>query len=202
VNYGGLNGEYFWYQKTNVWENEKLMKYTPRAIIDSRSRHRTMAPDDEYENGHILVSQSCKALVDAGVKVCVGGHGQLQGLGVHWEMWNLAQGGMTNYEVLRAATIHGAEYIGMEADLGSIETGKLADLIVLDRDPLADIRHSESVQYTMINGRLYDTSTMNEIGNNPKARSQFYWEMESYNDNFPWHEESHSFQGLHCSCQH
>jgi imidazolonepropionase-like amidohydrolase/Tol biopolymer transport system component len=201
VNYGGLNGEYYWYQHMNVWEQEKLLKYTPRSIIDSRSRHRTMAPDDEYENGHILTSESCKKLVDAGVKVCVGGHGQLQGLGVLWEMWNLSQGGMTNEEVLRAATIHGAEYIGMEDHLGSIEAGKLADLIVLDEDPLEDIHNINSVIYTMVNGRLFETETMNEIGNYNVPRSKFFWEQEGYNDNFEWHAESHSFTGIKCSCQ-
>jgi imidazolonepropionase-like amidohydrolase len=201
VNYGGLNGEYYWYQHMNVWEQEKLLKYTPRAIIDSRSRHRTMAPEDEYQNGHILTSQSCKKLVDAGVHVCVGGHGQLQGLGVLWEMWNLSQGGMTNYEVLRAATIHGAEYIGMEAQLGTIEAGKLADIIVLDRDPLEDIENINSVIYTIVNGRMYETETMNEIGNYNLPRGKFYWEQEGYNDNFEWHAESHSFTGIKCSCQ-
>ncbi len=201
VNYGGLNGEYYWYQTTNVWENEKLLKYTPRAIIDSRSRHRTMAPIDEYENGHILTSQSCKKLADAGVKICVGGHGQLQGMGVLWEMWNLSQGGMTNSQVLKAATIHGAEYIGMGDHLGSIEVGKLADIIVLDNDPLENIYNINSVIYTIVNGRMYDTETMNEIGNRDQPRSKFYWEQEGYNDNFEWHAESHSFTGVHCSCQ-
>jgi Tol biopolymer transport system component/imidazolonepropionase-like amidohydrolase len=201
VNYGGLNGEYYWYQTTNVWEEEKLLKYTPRAIIDSRSRHRTMAPLDEYENGHILTSQSCKKLVDAGVKVCVGGHGQLQGLGVLWEMWNLSQGGMTNDEVLKAATIHGAEYIGMGDHLGSVVVGKLADLIVLDKDPSQDIHNMNSVIYTMVNGRMYETETMNEIGNYNVPRGKFYWEQEGYNDNFEWHAESHSFTGIKCSCQ-
>jgi imidazolonepropionase-like amidohydrolase/Tol biopolymer transport system component len=201
VNYGGLNGEYYWYQNTNVWENEKLLKYTPRSIIDSRSRHRTMAPMEEYRNGHILTSESCKKLVDAGVKVCVGGHGQLQGLGVLWEMWNLSQGGMTNKEVLHAATIHGAEYIGMEDHLGSLEEGKLADLIVLDKDPLKDIQNINSVIYTMVNGRLYDTETMNEIGNHDNPRSKFYWELDGYNDNFEWHARSHNFTGIKCSCQ-
>ncbi len=202
VNYGGLNGEYYWYQKFNVWENEKLLKYTPRAIIDSRSRHRMMAPIEEYENGFIKVAESCNALVDAGVRVCVGGHGQLQGLGMHWEMWSLALGGMTNFEVLMAATLHGAEYIGMGDHLGSLESGKLADLIVLDADPLEDIENTQFVKYTMVNGRLYDTETMNEIGNEEKARNKFYWEQEGYNDSFPWHEHTHGLMQPKCSCQH
>ena len=201
VNYGSLNGEYYWYQHTNVWEETKLLKYTPRSIIDSRSRHRLMAPMDEYENGHILTSRSCKKLVDAGVRVCVGGHGQLQGLGVLWEMWNLSQGGMTNEQVLKAATIHGAEYIGMEDYLGSIEAGKLADIIVLDKDPLEDIHNMNSVIYTMVNGRLYETETMNEIGNYDNPRSKFFWEQEGYNDNFEWHADSHNFTGIGCTCQ-
>ncbi|SDH37811.1 amidohydrolase family protein [Winogradskyella thalassocola] len=200
VNYGGMNSEVYWYQKTNVWENEKLLKYTPRAIIDSRSRHRVMVPDEEYENGHILVSKTTKALSDAGVKVNLGAHGQLQGLGAHWELWSLQQGGMTNHESLKAATINGANYIGAGNDIGSLKKGKLADLIVMDKNPLEDIRNSESIVYTMINGRLYDTETMNELGNHPKERTKFYWENNKYNQAFPWHEESQSFTRETCGC--
>ncbi len=200
VNYGGVNGEFYWYQKTNVWENEKLLKYTPRGIIDSRSRHRTMVPDEEYKNGHILVSETCKALSDAGVKVNLGAHGQLQGLGAHWELWLLQQGGMTNHEALKAATINGAQYIGASNDIGSLKKGKLADLIVMDKNPLEDIKNSESIIYTMINGRLYDTDTMNEIGNEPKERTEFYWENSKYNEAFPWHEDNQSFTRDACGC--
>jgi imidazolonepropionase-like amidohydrolase len=200
VNYGGVNGEYYFYQNSKVWEKEKLLKYTPRGIIDSRSRHRKMIPQEEYDNGHILVSKTCKALSDNGVKVNLGAHGQLQGLGAHWELWMLQQGGMTNMEALRAATLNGAEYIGASKDIGSLEVGKLADLVVMDKNPLEDIRNSESIIYTMINGRLYDTETMNEIGNSPKERTKFYWENNKYNQAFPWHEESHSFTKSGCGC--
>ncbi len=200
VNYGGVNGEYYWYQNTNVWENEKLLKYTPRGIIDSRSRYRTMVPEEEYKNGHILVSETAKALTDAGVKVNLGAHGQLQGLGAHWELWLLQQGGMTNHEALKAATINGANYIGAGNDIGSLKTGKLADLIIMDKNPLENIRNSESIIYTMINGRLYDTETMNEIGNHPKQRTKFYWENSKYNQAFPWHQDSQSFTRQACGC--
>ena len=200
VNYGGMNGEMYWYQKTNVWENEKLLKYTPRGIIDARSRHRIMVPDEEYENGHILVSKTAKTLSDSGVKLNLGAHGQLQGLGAHWELWMLQQGGLSNHDALKAATINGANYIGAGHDIGSLKKGKLADLIVMDKNPLEDIRNSESIIYTMINGRLYDTETMNEIGNEPKERSKFYWENTNYNQAFPWHEETQSFTRDACGC--
>lgn len=201
VNYGGLNGEFYFYQKSNVWENEKLLKYYPRAVIDSRSRYRTMAPDEEYDNGHILVSQTCKALTDAGVKVNLGAHGQLQGMGAHWELWMLQQGGMTNMEALRAATLNGANYLGLDEQIGSLEVGKLADIVVLDKNPLEDIRNSNSVSYTMVNGRLYDTATMNEIGNNPSERTQFYWENNNFNQAFNWHELGESYMKVGCSCE-
>ena len=200
VNYGGLNGEYYYYERDNVWENEKLLKYTPRHIIDSRSRHRNKAPQEEYENGHILVSKSVTELAHAGVKANLGAHGQLQGLGAHWELWMLQAGGMSNLEALKAATINGAEYIGMGSEIGSLKEGKLADLIVLDKNPLEDIENTASVRYTMVNGRLYDTATMNEIGNEPKERSKFYWENNKYNQAFPWHEETQSFTIPGCSC--
>ena len=95
VTYGAIQGEVYWYQKTNVWENKRLLNFYPRSIIDSRSRHRTMIPDSEYENGFIEVSKSCKKLTDAGVKVNLGSHGQIQGIGAHWELWMLQMGGLT-----------------------------------------------------------------------------------------------------------
>jgi imidazolonepropionase-like amidohydrolase len=192
VSYGSMTGENYFYQKYNVWENNKLLKYTPRFIIDSRSRHRTMIPDEEFENGHILVSKSCKALADAGVKVNLGAHGQIQGIGAHWELWMLSQGGMTNMQALECATVNGAYYIGMEKDLGSLENGKLADLVILDGNPLDDIHNSEKVRYTMVNGRLYDTETMNEIGNYNVTRGKFYFENSNAGSPFPhMHSDDH-----------
>jgi hypothetical protein len=49
-----ITGEYYWYQNTNVWEKERLLSFTPRVVVDARARHRTMIPDEEYDNGHIL----------------------------------------------------------------------------------------------------------------------------------------------------
>jgi imidazolonepropionase-like amidohydrolase len=200
VNYGGLNGEYYYYQRDNVWENEKLLKYTPRRIVDSRSRHRNMVPIKEYENGHILVASTAKDLVNAGVKLNMGAHGQLQGLGAHWETWMLASGGLSNHEALKAATINGANYIGAGQDIGSLEVGKLADLIILNKNPLDDIENTQYIKYVMQNGRLYDPNTMNEVGNSPKEREPFYWEVNGYNQAFPWHEETESFMRGGCGC--
>jgi imidazolonepropionase-like amidohydrolase len=197
VCYGAMNGEVFFYQKTNVWENKKLLTFTPRFVIDERSRHRTMIPDEEYDNGHILVSRSCKKLSDAGVKVNLGAHGQIQGIGVHWELWMLSQGGMSNYEALKCATVNGAFYIGMDKYIGTLEAGKYADLIVLEKNPLEDIKNSETVLYTMINGRIYETATMNEVGNYNKKRSAFYWEGK-YNAKYNWH--LHSIGDMEDAC--
>jgi imidazolonepropionase-like amidohydrolase len=189
VAYGAMNGENYWYQKTDVWTKERLLKFTPRFVVEARSRHRTMVPDEEYENGHILVSITCKKLFDAGVNVNLGAHGQIQGIGAHWELWMLAQGGMSNMEALQCATINGARYIGMDKEIGTLEKGKLADLIILDKNPLDDIKNSESVRYTMVNGRLFDCETMNEIGNTNKTRTKFFWEGK-YSSSFDWHQHT------------
>ncbi len=104
-----------------------------------------------------------KDLVDAGGRTGVGSHGQLQGLGYHWELWDVQSGGMSNHDALRVATLMGAEAIGLGGDLGSIESGKLADLVVLEANPLDDIRNSNTIRYVMKNGRLYDGDTLDEI---------------------------------------
>ncbi|MEL6633167.1 MAG: amidohydrolase family protein [Bacteroidota bacterium] len=201
VNYGGINGEFYWYQKTNVWEKERLLAFTPRRIIDSRSRHRIMIPEEEYTNGHILTSQSCTKLQEAGTDICLGAHGQLQGLGAHWELWMLQQGGMSNHEALKSATIRGAKYIGMDEEIGSLKKGKLADLIVIDGNPLENIQQSEHVVYTMVNGRLYDAETVNEIGNYTRERTPFYWEQEGSGNAYPYFESTQSFMRPTCHCR-
>jgi len=201
VSYGAMNGEFYYYDKDNVWEDKRLMNFTPRAIVDARSRHREKVPDEEYNAGHIRVSQSCKQLADAGVKVNLGAHGQIQGLGAHWELKMLAAGGMSPLQAIRCATVNGAYYIGMEDEIGSLEKGKLADFIILDKNPLDDINHIGSIAMTVANGRLYDSMSMNELGFNAKSRMPFYFEQEHGNDDFIWHEETHGFHGHSCGCR-
>jgi imidazolonepropionase-like amidohydrolase/Tol biopolymer transport system component len=179
VAYGGQWGENYWYDRTNVWENERLLAFTPRSIIDERSRRRTTSEYGDYN--HIDISKATKQLADAGVKVNLGAHGQIQGLGAHWELWMLAQGGMSPLQAIRAATINGASYLGMEKEIGSLEVGKLADLLVMDANPLEDIRNSEKIKYVMINGRLYDSMTMNELISREKIRGKMWFEMGNGN---------------------
>ena len=181
VSYGSQSGENYWYDRTNVWENEHLLNFVPKQIVDERSRRRTTSEYGDY--GHIDVSRAVNEIAKGGTKVNLGAHGQLQGLGAHWELWMLAQGGMKPMDALRCATINGASYLGMDKEIGSLKKGKLADLIVLNSNPLDDIRNSEKIKYTMVNGRLFDAETMNEIGNHEKPRGKFWWQF-SKSDNY------------------
>ncbi len=175
VAYGGISGEHYWYDKTDVWSHPRLSQYVPADILNARSMRRTKAPNEHYN--HFAVARVAKQLNDVGINPNIGAHGQREGLAAHWEMWMFAQGGMDNLEVLKTATINPAKTFGMDKQLGSIEVGKLADLIVIDGDPLKNIRTTDKVVYTMVNGKLYDSETMNLINhNNEMKRQPFYFE--------------------------
>ncbi len=175
VAYGGLAGEKYWYDRTEVWKDQRLMSFVPKFVVEPASVRRETAPDSHYN--HFAVARTAKQLRDLGVKIHIGAHGQREGLAAHWELWMMQQGGMSPWEALRAGTIDGAHYLGMEKDIGSIEVGKLADLAVINGDVLKDFRLSKMVSYTMINGRLYDAASMNEVGLRPKQRQPFYFEQ-------------------------
>jgi imidazolonepropionase-like amidohydrolase len=176
VAYGGLWGENYWYATTEVWKDERLLSFVPRELVDARSRRRVTAPEEEW--GHFYAAREAKRLADAGVGVQIGAHGQREGLAAHWETWMLAQGGMTPLEALTAATLGGARYLGLDADLGSIEAGKLADLVVLDGDPLEDVENTRTARYVVLNGRLYDAATLNRLAPEPAQREPYWWQRD------------------------
>jgi len=134
VAYGGLDGEHYWYARTDVWQHPLLSRFVPPGILPARGVRRPTAPEEDYNV--IRVARTATELQRAGVPAMIGAHGQREGLGAHWEMWMFALGGMTPLEALRTATLNPARHFGLDSDLGSLEVGKLADLVVLDRNPL------------------------------------------------------------------
>ncbi|WP_462152358.1 amidohydrolase family protein [Pseudoalteromonas xiamenensis] len=200
VAYGGIKGEDYWYEHTNVWENKRLMSFVPEYIVKPMSIRPTKAPDRHYN--HFNVAETAKQLRDEGVTVHIGAHGQREGLAAHWELWSMVQGGFSNWQALRSGTIDGARYLGMEKDLGTIETGKLADLAIIDGDVLNNIRDSEKVAYTVINGRIYDAASMNEVGSHAKKRQPFFFEGKNQTQMHPataayMEEKAHKYHWKH-----
>jgi hypothetical protein len=138
-----------------------------------------LAGTPERENILTIVSGAARIAAKGG-QVAIGSHGEVPGLGFHYELWLHALGGMPNHEILRSATIVGATAIGHKNDFGSLEPGKLADLQILDKNPLADIRNTASIHYVMKNGRLYQADDLAQVWPEHKVLPPIYlWGQQS-----------------------
>lgn len=175
VSYGGPFGETFWWETTDVANDPKLRHFVPPTLLDGMLRRRpTWTLPEEYVFPKL--AKDCARIVRAGGKVCLGSHGEIQGIGAHYEMWMLASGGMTPLEVLRCATLNGAEAIGYDKDLGSLVPGKLADLVIYDKNPLVDIKNTNTIRFVMKGGELYQGDTLDRILPTPKPLGKMYWQ--------------------------
>lgn len=174
VTFGGLAGDPYWRAHTDVFSQPVVAANTPPAQLAAETVRRPIAPEGDYVDDDS--AREAHKLAKRGVLVSIGAHGQQAGIGPHWELWSFVRGGMSPIEALRAGTLVPAQSLGMDADIGSLEAGKLADLVVLDADPTADIRNSEKVHRVMVGGRMYDPLSMNEVVTGEKARAPYWWE--------------------------
>ena len=173
VTYGGLAGDPYWRQAMDVFDHPLMIHSPPKVLIASSAR-RTKAPDWAFVDDN--AAREAKKISDQGIKVSIGAHGQQPGLGAHWEIWSFARGGFSAVEALKTATIYPAQSLGMQKDVGSLEVGKLADLIVLSADPTANVRDSDKIESVMLGGRMYDAKTMTEVATGTGGRKPYWWE--------------------------
>jgi len=154
---GGINGggtaEDYFLEAMDVRQDPKLRRF---GLVGSGFAQWRLLEDYHF----LAVGQQARRLEALGAPVAVGTAGKRPGLGVHWEMWALEMSGFSPHDALRAATVSAAEALGLMNELGTVEAGKMADLVVLDADPLADLKHSRATRYVMRNGELFDATTL------------------------------------------
>ncbi len=178
VSYGGPFAENYWWETENPYHDAKVQYFMPYEEVAGKTRRDKegwFMPEEQVFPKH---AKSMKAMVEQGALAGIGSHGEFQGVGYHWEMWAMGSGGMQPMDVLRVATILGATGLGLDHDLGSVKVGKLADLVILDKNPLENIRNTNSVYYVMKNGRLYEGSTCNEVYPGKRALDRSEWTFE------------------------
>jgi len=176
VSYGAEFGQFYWRQRMDIHGDPKVMRFTPHEQVDKVARRRVLLFDEEYT--FPLIAQGAAGVVRGGGHVALGSHGEQQGIGAHWELWMLQSGGMTPWQALYAATMNGAESIGLEKQVGSLEPGKLADLLVLNSNPLDDIHNSRDLEYVVKNGVVYSAETLDEVWPAEKKFPEFYWKKD------------------------
>jgi hypothetical protein len=164
--------EEYWWAESEVWKNPKLQRWLPWRTLLPHSRRVMLRPQTDYP--FPLLAQAAADIIAAGGNAAIGSHGQAHGIGPHWEVW-MAASALGNHGALEMGSLGGARFLGMDADLGSIATGKLADLVVLNSNPLDNIKNTADVRYVMKNGVLFDAGTLDEM-----------WPRERKFGIYPW----------------
>jgi hypothetical protein len=152
--------EDYWYAESDVFKDAKLQSWLPWQMLIPQTRRRMLRPKTDYS--YPLLARGLADIIAEGGYGAIGSHGQQHGLGSHWEVW-MAASAMGSLGALEVGTIHGAKFIGIEKETGSLAVGKLGDLLVLDGNPLDDIRHTRDIRYVMKGGVVYDGNTLDEV---------------------------------------
>jgi hypothetical protein len=158
---GGPEGQDYFIVRDHPADDPKLNRFAPRFVVDMKTRVRTYRELSEYLFPRVAASAA--AVQRSGGLIGIGAHGEMPGLGFHWELEAHTMGGMTPAEALHAGTIGSAAHIGRAAEFGSIEPGKYADLVIIDRDPLKDIANTLAIAAVMEGGVLRDGQTLDEL---------------------------------------
>ena len=170
---GHVHGSMQWFrQLQDLRADVKYRRFIPTATLERNLAGLQHLPKSAFS--FPIIAEGLADIVRAGGHGALGEHGEQPGIGTHWELWAYAEA-LTPLEALKVGTIDGAYFIGLERETGSLAKGKLADLIVLNADPLRDIRNSADIAYVMKAGRLYDDETLNELWPNPRPYGPIPW---------------------------
>jgi len=163
VSFGGLWGDRFFYQNSSVFLDPTVQQWIPNDVIRPTAMRRTEADKQDY---HVFtIAKTAANFETSGLLVNVGAHGQMQGIGYLWELKLFKEGGLTNYQVLKTATINPATSLGLDSQIGSVYPRKLADLLFLQpgANPLQELDALRQLKWVMKDGKMWDVSNFEQV---------------------------------------
>jgi hypothetical protein len=152
------------------FRNDQRLRYVPRPMKQRWGLRLANRNDSDYVNAKRVFQKEVEivgAMQRAGVPLLAGTDTGnpfcFPGFSLHEELALMVIGGLTPAEALRSATLNPAKFLGLDKTLGTVEQGKIADLVLLDANPLADIRNTQTINAVISNGRLFDRKALDKM---------------------------------------